>query len=205
MLFRSQGKARIAVNGFKHTGGYDFETGEEIWKMSGGGDIPIPTPIVGDELIYFNSAHGKFSPVLGVQKNASGDITLPEGQTSNDFIRWYKPRGGSYMGTMLLYGNYLYNAGWNGRLVCYNALTGEEMYAEKVGKGLSYTSSPVAADGIVYIVDNEGFVYSVKAGPAYQLLQENPLGETCMTTPAISDHYFIVRTLNHLVAVSGNN
>ncbi|MBT6006347.1 MAG: PQQ-binding-like beta-propeller repeat protein, partial [Prolixibacteraceae bacterium] len=194
-------KARIAVNGFKHRGGYDFETGEEIWRMSGGGDIPVPTPIVGNDLIYFNSAHGKMSPILAIQNNASGDITLEERETTNEFVKWGKLRGGSYMGTMLIYGDYLYNAAWNGKLSCFNALTGEEMFAEKVGSGNSYTSSPVAADGIIYITDNNGMVYSVKAGPEFQVLQENNLDETCMSTPAIAENYLFFRTNRSLIAV----
>ncbi len=74
-IYFDDGKARIAVNGYKHRGGYDFSTGEEIWKMSGGGDIQIPTPVVGGDLVYFNSAHGKFSPVMAFGKRKS-DITL---------------------------------------------------------------------------------------------------------------------------------
>jgi outer membrane protein assembly factor BamB len=195
-------KTRIAVNGFKHRGGYDFKTGDEIWKMSGGGDIQIPTPIVGDDLIYFNSAHGKISPVMAIHKNAKGDITLAKKETSNESVKWFQPRGGSYMGTMLVYGDYLYNAAWNGKLTCYNATTGEQIYSEKVGNGNSYTSSPVAADGIIYIADNDGKVYSVKAGPVFQLLSENNLNEAVMSTPAIADNYLFFKTVGHLVAVS---
>jgi outer membrane protein assembly factor BamB len=198
-------KTRIAVNGFKHRGGYDFKTGEEIWKMSGGGDIQIPTPVIGNDLIYFNSAHGKISPVMAIHKNAQGDITLAENETSNTGVKWAHLRGGSYMGTMLVYNGYLYNAAWNGKLTCYNAITGEQIYSEKVGNGNSYTSSPVAADGIMYIADNDGKVYSVKAGPEFQLLHENNLGETYMSTLAISDNYLFFRTVNHLIAVTETN
>ena len=106
------------------------------------------------------------------------------------------------MGTMLVYNGYLYNAAWNGKLTCYNALTGEQLYSEKAGSGNSYTSSPVAADGIIYIADNDGKVYSVKAGPVYQLLHENNLNETIMSTPAIADNYLFFKTVNHLIAIS---
>jgi len=195
-------KPVVVVNGFKHRGGYDFETGEEIWRMSGGGDIPIPTPIVGEDLVYFNSAHGKSSPILAIRKDAKGDITLKEDETSNEGVLWSTKRGGAYMSTVLLYDDYLYNAAWNGRLTCYNAGTGEQIYAEKVGSGNSYTSSPVASDGIIYIVDNDGNVYSVQDGPEFKILHENNLGERIMTTPAISENYLFFRTLNHVIAVS---
>ena len=75
-----------------------------------------------------------------------------------DSIKWAKLRGASYMGTMLVYGDYLYNAAWNGKLTCYNALSGEEIYSEKVGKGNSYTASPVAADGIILPTTKEWFI-----------------------------------------------
>jgi outer membrane protein assembly factor BamB len=201
-IYSDGDKDIVVVNGFKHRGGYDFKTGEEIWHMLGGGDIPIPTPVVGDKFVYFNSAHGKVSPIYAVQKDAKGDLTLAEKVTSSEFVKWAKLRGGSYMGTMLVYGDYLYNARWNGRLSCFNALTGEEMYSEKVGNGNSYTSSPVAADGIIYITDNDGNVYSVKAGAEFELLHENKLGEVCMSTPAIADNYLFFRTSGHLIAVS---
>lgn len=195
-------KEIVAVNGYKHRGGYDFVTGEEVWRMSGGGDIPVPTPILGNNHVYFNSAHGKVSPIYAIQNTATGDITLAEGETQNDHVTWAKLRGGSYMGTMLIYNDYLYNARWNGRLTCFNALTGEEMYSEKVGKGNSYTASPVASDGIVYITDNDGNVYSVKAGAEFELLETNKLDEVCMSTPAIAENYLFFRTAGHLVAVS---
>jgi outer membrane protein assembly factor BamB len=72
------GKTQIIVNGYKHIGGYDFDSGKEIWKMSGGGDIPVPTPVVAHDLIFINSAHGKLSPIYAIKLSAKGDITLTE-------------------------------------------------------------------------------------------------------------------------------
>jgi outer membrane protein assembly factor BamB len=195
-------KCRVVVNGFKHRGGYDFTTGEEIWRMSGGGDIPIPTPVVSGDLIYFNSAHGKDSPIYAIHTSATGDITLKEGETSNTHVRWSVPRGGSYLQSLLVYGDYVYNCGWNGMVTCYNAETGNEIWSHRAGSGNSYTASPVASDGKIYIVDDKGMVYVLKAGPEYILLAENPLGEETMVAPAITDHIFFFRTTSELIAVS---
>lgn len=198
-IYYDGAKTRIAVNGFKHRGGYDFLTGEEVWKMEGGGDIPIPTPIVGNNTIFFNSAHGKVSPILAILSNARGNIEMAE---DGEYIKWGKLRGGSYMGTMLLYNGYLYNAAWNGKLTCYDANSGEEMYSEKVGDGNSYTASPVASDGVIFIADNDGKVYAVEAGPQFRMLEENNLNEQIMSTPAISKNYIIIRTRNHVYGIS---
>lgn len=195
-------QCRVVLNGYKHRGAYDFRTGEEIWKMSGGGDIQIPTPVVHDDMVYFNSAHGRQSPIYAIHVSARGDLTLDEGETTNAYIRWSIPRGGAYMQTMLVYGDYLYNVRWNGSVSCYAARTGEEIWKHKAGSGNSYISSPVASDGKIYITDDQGMVYILKTGPAYELLAQNDLGEICMATPAITDGIIFFRTINHLIAIS---
>jgi outer membrane protein assembly factor BamB len=200
-IYTNNGKACIALNGYKQRAGYDFETGKELWKMSGGGDIQIPTPVVGEGLIYFNSAHGRSSPVIAVKTNAAGDITLKDGETSNNFIKWSLPRGGSYMHTMLLYRNRLYNFDWNGAVLCLDPFTGKEIYKAKLGKSKSFIASPVASDGRIYIVDEEGTIYIIQDGDKFNLLAEINLNEICMSVPAITDGEIIFRTQKHLIAV----
>ena len=203
-IYNCAGRDYVVVNGYKHRGGYDFGTGEEKWRMSGGGDIPIPTPVVSDELLYFNSAHGRFSPILAISKDASGDITLNEGDTTNTGVKWSYSRGGSYIQTMLLYNGYLYSLQFNGQVICMDPGNGEIIYREKIGKADSFLSSPVASDGKIYITDIKGIVYKVAAGPEFNILGEMPLGEVCMTTPAITDGMIFFRTEKHLIAVSEN-
>jgi outer membrane protein assembly factor BamB len=190
----------VVLNGFNHIGGYDLKNGKEIWEMSGGGDIPIPSPIIGKDLIYLNSAHGKYSPVTAVQKNAEGNITLKEGETTNNFIKWSHPRGGSYMITLLLYHDRLYNLNWNGTINCFDPLTGNEIYSAKLGKSKSFVASPVASDGKIYIIDEEGTVYIIKDGDTFMQVAEIPLNDICMTAPSITDGMIIFRTQKWLIA-----
>lgn len=200
-IYTNAGKTYVALNGFKNRGGYDIETGKEVWKMAGGGDIQIPTPIVGNDLIYFNSAHGKNSPIIAVKTNAVGDITLKETETSNEYIKWSLPRGGSYMHTLLLYRNHLYNVNWNGTIICLDPLTGKEIYSAKLGNAKSFIASPVASDGKIYIVDEDGTVYIIKDGDTFILLAEIPMHDICMTAPAITDGMLLFRTQKYLIAV----
>lgn len=200
-IYTSKGRTFVVVNGFKHRGAYDFITGKEIWRMSGGGDIQIPTPIIGDGVIYFNSAHGPASPILAIKADASGDITLKNGETSNSGVLWSIPRGGSYLHTLLLYNMHLYNVNWNGTVNCFDPLTGKEIYNAKIGKSRSFIASPVASDGRIYIVDEEGTVYIIKDGASYELLAEIPMNDICMTAPAITDGMIFFRTQHNLFAV----
>jgi outer membrane protein assembly factor BamB len=200
-IYTNAGKAYVVVNGFKNRGGYDFVTGKEVWKMSGGGDIQIPTPIIGKNLIYFNSAHGKSSPIIAVRTGATGDITLIGNETSNSGVMWSLPRGGSYMHTLLLYRDLLYNVNWNGSILCLDPATGKEVYNAKLGGSKSFIASPVASDGRIYIVDEEGTVYIIQDGNTFKLLAEIPMNDICMTAPAITDGMIFFRTQHYLFAV----
>jgi outer membrane protein assembly factor BamB len=199
-IYLSDNKPVVAVNGYRHRGGYDLMTGKELWKMSGGGDVPIPTPIIGKDLIYFNSAHGPSSPILAISKNAKGDITLQNGAPANEFVKWSIPRGGSYIHTLLLYRDHLYNFNWNGTFQCLDPVTGKSIYNGKLGKTKSFIASPVASDGKIYTVDEEGVVYIIRDGTSMELLKEIPLNDVCLTAPAITQGMIFFRTQKYLIA-----
>jgi outer membrane protein assembly factor BamB len=169
--------------------------------MSGGGDVPIPTPVIGKDLIYFNSAHGPSSPIYAIKTNASGDITLKPAGILNEYVKWSIPRGGSYIHTLLLYRDHLYNVNWNGTIVCYEAGTGKVLYNAKLGNTQSFIASPVASDGKLYIVDEQGTVYIIQDGISFKQLAKIPMNDVCLTAPAISDGMIIFRTQKYLVAV----
>jgi len=195
------GRRQVVVNGWKHTGGYDLETGRELWKLTGGGDIPTPTPIAGDGLIFITSAHGDESPVHAIRASATGDISLKGSETSSAHVAWSVPRAGSYMATPLLYGDYLYVVRWNGILGVYEARTGKLAYQQRLGAGATaFTASPVASGGRVYFATEDGEVYVIKAGPTYELVATNRLDAPMLATPAISDGRLFIRTKDEIFA-----
>jgi outer membrane protein assembly factor BamB len=192
----------VIVNGFKHIGAYDFETGKEVWRLGDGGDIPVPTPVAAHDLIFINSAHGKYSPIYAVRPGAKGDITLAPGATSSPHIAWSVRRGGAYMQTPLIYGEFLYNLQINGALTCYRAETGEQIYQQKVGDMASFSASGVASDGKLYFASEQGEVFVIKAGPEFELLSTNPMQDVLMATPAVSEGTLFIRSHHRLFAVA---
>ena len=139
-----------------------------------------------------------------VKVGASGDITLKDGADTNEHVAWSTQRGGTYMPTPIVYEKYLYTCANNGVLTCYDAKTGKRIYRARIagGKAGSYTASPVAADGKLYFSSEDSGVFVVKAGPTYDLLSENPMGEIVMATPAISGGMMFVRTQHHLYGIA---
>jgi outer membrane protein assembly factor BamB len=199
-IYFHDGKARVAVNGYQQRGGYDLYTGEEVWSMSGGGDVPVPTPVLYNNLILFNSAHGRQNPILAIRSDASGKVDYPRMERLDPSIAWFHEKGGAYLQTMLVYRDLLYNMRWNGNLTCMEAATGNELYRETVSPE-SFIASPVASDGKIYLVTEQGEVHIVEAGGEYRLLKVIPLGETTLSTPAISDGFIVFRTTGHLIGI----
>lgn len=201
-LHRDGDRTLLLVNGWKHIGGYDASNGREIWRLHGAGDIPVPAPVVAHGLAFFTSAHGPGSPIYAVRLDAQGDVSLAAGEATNRHVAWSVERGGAYMQTPLVYGDHLYTCRDNGVLTCYRARTGERLYQERLGGGgAGFTASPVAGDGKLYFTSEEGDVYVVAAGPRFELLARNALGETTLATPAIAQGTLLFRTRSHLVAV----
>jgi outer membrane protein assembly factor BamB len=195
-------RPQLVVNGWKHMGGYDLRTGEEIWRMSGGGDCPVPTPLVWKDLIFLTSAHGPRRPMYAVRRDAVGDVSLHDGATTNRYVVWSALRGGSYMQTPLVYGDYLYSCHDDGVLTCYEAVTGKQLYKERLGKGgEGFTASPVASEGKLYVTSEQGTVFVVKPGLDFTVLATNHIGEVCMATPAVSAGTIFFRAQGHVVAV----
>jgi outer membrane protein assembly factor BamB len=203
-IYKSGNMTCIAVNGYKHRGGYALDTGKEIWRMAGGGDVPIPTPVVGGNMIYFNSAHGPSSPIFAISTNAAGDVTLGPGQKSNRYVKWSIPRGGSYIHSLLLYRKKLYNVNWNGTVQCYDADSGTKIFSGKLGLSKSFIASPVASDGKIYIVDEEGTVYILEDGNSFKQINEVSLNDVCLTAPSITEGMIYFRTQSYLIAVGKN-
>ena len=196
------GRTQIAVNGWHHTGGYDFATGRELWKLDGGGDIPVPTPVAAGDLIYFTSAHGRMRPMRAIRADATGDITPGESGHVSPAIAWNHDRRGNYMQTPIGVGGRVYGCADVGLLTCFDALTGEVRYSERLSKtSEGYTASPVSDGRHLYFTSELGNVFVVPATGTFYVVAKNELGETCLSTPAISAGMMFFRTREKLVAI----
>jgi len=195
------GERQIVVNGFSQIGGYNFDSGKMLWQLSNGGDAPVPTPIFAHGLIYIHGSHGRYQPIFAIRPEARGIITLHKDSTSNESIVWSTKRGAAYMPTNLVYGDYLYNLRMNGNLTCFDALTGELIYKERIPEAMGITSSGVASNGKLYYSIEQGDVVVVKAGPEFEILSRNNMDDLMMASPAISGDMIYFRTQHYLVAV----
>jgi outer membrane protein assembly factor BamB len=194
-------RIQVVANGWPWIVSYDLETGKELWRLEGGGDNPIPTPFAANNWIFVTNAHGGKSPIYAIRPEARGNISLAEGATSNAAIVWSAVQAGSYISTPVVYGDYIYFGNTNGVVRCFESKTGKKMYEVRLSPDAQVYASLVAADGKIFCPSLDGDVYVLKAGPAFQLLARNHMGEPCFATPAVSAGVLYFRTTGSLVAI----
>ncbi|MFK7770100.1 MAG: PQQ-binding-like beta-propeller repeat protein [Mariniblastus sp.] len=194
----------VITNGTKAARGYDLKTGKQLWQVRDNSEIVVPTPFVAHNLIFIASGYSPIQPIYAIKPEARGDISPGENNTTNESIPWSVKRGGPYMPTPIVYGDYLYSCANNGILTCYVAKTGREVYKKRMrvpGGALSFTASPVAGDGHVYLTAEDGRVIVLKAGPEFEIVRTNHCNESILATPAISAGTMFFRTQDSLIAV----
>ena len=208
--------AQVVVNGFPWILSYDLATGDERWRVKGGGDNPIPSAFEAHGNFYITSAHGGPAPIVVVRRDATGNLSLdktdennkakaeqPADTKTNSGLVWRSERGGSYMSTPVVYEDYIYLGNSNGSVCCFNAKTGEAAYQKRLGREAGVIASLVAADGKIFCASENGKVYVLKAGPKFEILATNEMGSPCFATPAFSAGVMFIRTTDRLVAVGG--
>jgi outer membrane protein assembly factor BamB len=192
----------LITNASNFVRGYDPTTGRELWRLGGSSKITAPTPIFANDLHIVASGRAPERPVFAVRPGARGDLTLTSSATDNKYVAWSKTGRGSYMPTPLAYRGILYVLANNGVFDAYDISTGKEIYRQRlplVGSG--YSASPVAADGKIYLSNEDGEMLVIEAGTTFKHIATNSMGETLMATPALSEGVMYVRGARTLFAI----
>jgi outer membrane protein assembly factor BamB len=195
VAIRAGNRDEIVVSSQNHVRAYDPDTGRELWKVSGNTMEVTPTPAAGHGLVFCSS--GRAGPTLAIRPGGSGDVT-------ETHVVWQTPRGSPFIPSPLVYGDYLYVVNDMTSIAsCFEAKTGKLMWQGRLGEAHkeSFSASPIGVDGKVFFTNDEGQTFVLAAGPKFQLLRVNELGERTLATPALVDGRWYYRTEGHLIAI----
>jgi outer membrane protein assembly factor BamB len=198
-------RTELITSGSRAVRAYDLD-GKLLWSLRGMSGIAIPTPLAGEGLLFVSSGYvgDKLRPLYAIRPGAEGDITLKPGETNNQHIAWSNPTGGPYNPSPLFYEGRLYVLYDRGLVSCYEARTGKILYdRERLPEGLAFTSSPWAAGGRVFCLNEDGVCYVLRAGDKFELLHTNKLAEDdmCLATPALAGDRLLIRTAPRLYCI----
>ena len=199
MIWTNEKRTEIVTIGRGFVISYGLD-GKELWRAKGFRQS-TPSPIVAGGLLYVGSgSQGEANrPLFAVRPGATGDITLKDGETSNASIAWSLPRFTGYTPSPLAYRGRIYAVNDNGVLQVADAATGAEVYKARIGGGgHTFSSSPIASGGRVYVASEDGDVFVLGTGDRYDELAHNQLGEMTLASPAAAGDRLYVRTLTKL-------
>jgi outer membrane protein assembly factor BamB len=186
----------LVITGGDAVTGHDPATGKELWRANGLNPENNPfhrivaSPVVVDGLIY---APSRVKMMLALKPGGRGDVT-----TSSKV--WEFDRGPD-VPTPVSDGKYVYVVDDRGVLHLLDAKTGAVIYGPQRLLSGTYSSSPVLADGKLYISNEDGVTVVVKAGPEFAVVAENKLEEYTLSSPAVSDGQLFLRTAGHLYCI----
>ena len=193
-----QGRKQLVVAATTKVRSYDLRDGSLIWECAGLGANTIPHPVRQDDLVIVMSGHQNPN-LMAIRLGREGDLT------GTDAIVWSQNRGNSYTPSPVLFDNKLYVLTDTGLLSCYNAKTGEPYYQQaRLSKTYSFKSSPVGANGKLYLASENDDVVVVKMGEKFEVLATNTMAdETFIATPAIAGGEIFLRSKTRLYCIRG--
>lgn len=198
-IFPTKTGDELVVNG-SVVFGYNPDNGKELWQLGPNSELVIAMPVIGEDVVYVSAGYPPIKPIYAIKAGIRGKHTLDPGKPAPN-IAWSHKRGGSYMPTPLLYHGLFYIVHHNGRLVVYDAKSGEAIHKARFSQRGTFTASPIAVNNKIYMPTEEGLLYVLDAKPPFKELAVHDFDEPLMATPAVSEGCLFVRTPSKLYAI----
>jgi len=185
----------IIVNSQRRVAAYDPDSGRELWTVRGMTFEVIPTPVVGDGLVFTSS--GRAGPTLAIRPGGTGDVT-------DTHVEWSTPKGSPFVPSGVVHDGLLYLVNdMQSILTVYETKSGALVYQGRMGVATreGFSASPVIVNNELYFTNDDGDTFVVKAGREFNLMHTNSLGARTLASPALVDGIWYWRTADHLVAI----
>ncbi len=192
LAIQSDGRTLVISSGSNSVGAFDLQTGEQVWSVRYQGYSVIPRPVFANGLIYLSTSYDSPS-VLAIRPGGKGDVT-------DTHVAWTVKKGAPHTPSLLVLGKELYMVSDRGVATCLDALTGEEIWQERLGG--NFSASPLYADGRIYFQNETGETFVVRASRTYELLGKSKLENArTLASYAVVDHAILLRTDTQLLRI----
>lgn len=171
---------------------YETRTGKPLWRVRyEGGYSVVPRPVFGKGLLFLSSGYD--SPILlAIRPDGQGDVT-------ETHVAWSVKKGAPHNPSPLLVGDELYLVSDRGVASCLDAVTGEVCWQERLGG--NFSASPLAADGHVYFLNEDGGTTVIAPGREFKELAKNQLDGRTLASLAVAGRAIYLRTDSHLYRI----
>ena len=194
VLHAQEGQTVLLIGLPQYDAAVDPKSGKEIWRCRGLGDLVYTNPLVGSGFVVAMSGYG--GPAIGLRLPKPGET----GDVTDSHRLWVNAtKNPQRVGTGVIAGDYAYVLNEPGVAECIELRTGKQVWKERAAN-MSWGSMVLSGDRI-YVTDMQGQTVILRAGPKFELLHENELGEMTRASPAVSDGQMFIRTYGHLYCI----
>ena len=178
------GKYQLILSADPLVCGYDTDSGAERWCVDCMMGEVGPSPAFGNGLVF---AANEYARLVAIRPEGGGTIAWETNE--------YLPE----VASPAVADGLLYIATSYGVLACYDATKGDKLWEFESDSG--FYASPVIADGRVYALNREGVMHILRHDKEMQLVNEPPLGERTVATPAFANSRIYLRGEKHLYCI----
>ena len=175
ILVDNAGRIELVLNANPLVAGYDPDTGREIWSTNCMERDVAPSPAFAGGIVY---ATTEYSILAAIKPGVPAQILW---QTDEDLPSVSSP---------VAVGDYLFLAD-GGIVTCFDRTTGTVHWKQKFDTG--FYSSPVYAEGRIYLVDEAGVMHVLAADKEFKLLASSRLSGKSVCTPAFMEGRIYIR------------
>lgn len=196
LLVHTAKRTELIASGAEAVISYDPKTGKELWRHKGLESNAVPSPIATSDTVFLASGYPT-KIALAIRLGGTGDLT----GTPN--VIWKYAKGTAYVPSPIVYGGLTYFMTDRGILTCLDAKTGAVKYeGGRVPVPATFTASPIAYDGKILLMSEDGDTFVLQAGATHSILRTNSLGEPIYASPAIADGKLFIRGEKHLYCIA---
>jgi outer membrane protein assembly factor BamB len=185
------GKPQLIMTGMHEVCSYDPDTGKLIWSCDGPAEVTANTPAVGDNVVFASGGYPEKN-LLAIRADGKGDVTKTH-------VVWSEKNGVTYVPSPLYHEGKLYVVNDGGITTCFDAKTGKPVWRDRLDG--AFSSSPVLVGDLLYVTNEAGKMYVLKAGPKFEVVAANDLGNGGFATPSVCGGKIFLRTSEYLYCI----
>ena len=192
IVIEADGHEELIMAFPKRVAAFEPRTGRELWTCQGLNPLVYTSPLYAEGVVV--AMGGFMGSSLAVKTGGTGDVTATH-------RLWQIPKTKQRIGSGVISDGYIYILNDPGVAECFELRSGKLIWEERLkgpaAKSDSW-SSLVLAGGRLYGLNQGGDAFVLKAGPKFEGLATNSLGEPTLASPAVSQGDILIRTHKHL-------
>jgi outer membrane protein assembly factor BamB len=204
VFWRNAVRTELVTAGGAKMRSYDPASGTLLWEMAASGRT-ASTPLATEDLLYVDSYErltGRTGRLAAVKPGASGDISLKNKQSTNEWVAWSVDLSAYRVSSPAIFDGRLYVFEQNGGIVhCFDARTGDKVFKQRMPTGRGVVSSPLSTDSGLYVVNYDGVTTILGPGPEFKVAATNAIDDLCWASPAVIGDRLLLRTAAALYCI----